>query len=193
MFLKGVELTIVIGLHGKKGSGKDTFYRVLKESSEYSDRISKVAFADPIKEQVNNIFTLPCENAYDLFKRSYIDLPTHRIYGRHIVREIGMLMRSYNPHQFCKYVQQKVSENPDRIWVVTDVRFENEWEMLKDYYQSPIVHINRHSTEIDNHISEKPCEESVIDYVIDNNGSFGEFEENTLRVFEDILGRTKFI
>ena len=96
----------IIALTGPKGSGKDTVGQMIKDTYPQYDP-ETIAFADPVKKQIQHIFNLDGTNngEYDRFKRSVINVEGQSNYGilnttwkyvqaRHVVREIGMLMRS---------------------------------------------------------------------------------------------------
>jgi energy-coupling factor transporter ATP-binding protein EcfA2 len=170
----------VIAITGPKGSGKDTIGQIIKEN--YTD-VETIAFADPIKKEIQHIFQLDLgsNEDYDRFKRSNLtahstfrdtDVPTtwKNISGRHVVREIGMLMRRYDEKQFAAYVKQKIQEQPNKIWVVTDLRFDNEYTMLKDI-GAKFVKIKRPAYTYDGHITEREFNDSQVDRIIMNDNS----------------------
>jgi len=114
----------IIALTGAKGSGKDTVAGIIK--AKY-DNVATIAFADPIKNVVQHIFNLDPSGVdqYDLFKRTDLNfqLPgylSQSVHARHVVREIGMLMRGYNEKQFADYVEEQFKQHPDKLWVITD-------------------------------------------------------------------------
>lgn len=163
----------VIALTGLKGCGKDTVGIFIKEL--YGNDVETIAFADPIKTQIIHIFNLDGTEAYDTFKRcdlTYINnSTTHSIPGRHIVREVGMLMRSYCKSQFVEYVRKQIESRPNKIWVITDLRFDNELEMVKSLGGIVVKVANNRLSNTDEHITEKGFDADVIDYVIPNHGT----------------------
>jgi hypothetical protein len=187
----------VIALAGQKGAGKDTTANFIIDyaAKNHSIKVNKVAFADPIKKKIQHLFDLdPSSNEqYDLFKRDVISfsLPgylSHLVSGRHIVREIGMLMRSYDEKQFIRYVKEKIEESPDDIWIVTDMRFENEYNMLKEDYAAKMIKIKRNNVGlVDNHITEKEFADYRIRYLIENYETEKELEITTVNIFQNIL------
>lgn len=130
-------MTLVIGLHGAKGSGKDQFYKAVKAAFPQLD-VRKIAYADPIKNEVLNIFGLETEEQYDEFKRTDLTFTVDKGYtwrqtaGRRAVREIGMLMRRYDEQQFVRYVEDQIKAAPQAVWLITDVRFDNSPTGLKN-------------------------------------------------------------
>lgn len=181
---------MIIALHGAKGSGKDEFYRLVQ--TIFPDLyVRKVAYADPIKDEICNIFDLQTEYQYDQFKRSDVtyQLPgyiTHVIPGRHVVREIGMLMRSYDESQFVKYVERRIKIDDDAVWFITDCRFQNEVDSVKQM-GGIIVKIKRDVASYDGHVTETEIADTDCDFVIENNGTIEEFSDRIATFLNLIL------
>lgn len=178
----------VIALTGSKGSGKDTVGQLI--ASQFNTET--IAFADPIKNVINHVFKLDPNNnnEYDVFKREILE---YRVVGvpraiaaRHVVREIGMLMREYDDKQFNKYVREKIEANPEKTWVVTDLRFDNEYTMLKSI-GAKIVKITRPSYTYDGHITEREFNDSLVDYTLMNDGSLDYLQIRTEIVMKQIM------
>lgn len=182
----------IVALTGPKGSGKDTVADIICRKLKH---VKRVAFADPIKAVVQHIFLLDeTDNyEYDRLKRSRLevyggDLETtwKSIEGRHVVREIGMLMRSYDTSQFTKYVEREIvnAMGYAEIFVVTDLRFDNEYEMLK-FHGAEIVKIARPDYHYDGHVTERGFGDDTVDRIIDNNGSLEALEEQVMSIFKE--------
>jgi len=163
----------ILGLTGPKGSGKDTVAQIIK--SKYID-VESIAFADPIKTVMQDLFKLDrVDNSqYDQFKRTNlhyrVDGSDFVIPGRRMVREIGMLMRRYDDNQFIDYVKHTIMNLPDKIWIVTDMRFDNEYMVLKSI-GAKIVKINRPTFDYDGHISERGFDDFLVDHILMNDGN----------------------
>lgn len=190
----------VIALTGPKGSGKDTVAQLILELYPDYD-VTMVAFADPIKKAVEHIFQLPIEGAelnnhqaYDKFKRSrlHFDLPgigMQAIDTRHVVRELGMLMRSYDEKQFNEYVRSVVERQrayPKSIVVVTDMRFDNEYMLLRSL-NAKIVKIKRPSYHYDGHITERGFDDELVDKVLMNDGDLAYLRTRVKVVMDSLL------
>lgn len=162
----------VIALTGPKGSGKDTVGQLIIDRFPQL-QAKTIAFADPIKQTINHIFNLNSDYTYDRLKRATLKLKDedcfYTIDGRRLVREIGMLMRSYDEKQFTKYVHEKINSEPDRVWIVTDLRFDNEYYFLKQL-GARIVKIIRPSYQYDGHITERAFDDHLVDHVLMNDG-----------------------
>lgn len=182
----------IVALTGPKGSGKDTVADIICRKLKH---VKRVAFADPIKAVVQHIFLLDeIDNyEYDRLKRSRFDVyggdfetTWKSIEGRHVVREIGMLMRSYDTSQFTKYVEREIvnAMGHTEIFVVTDLRFDNEYEMLK-FHGAEIVKIARPNYHYDGHVTERGFGDDLVDRIIDNNGSLEALEEQVMSIFKE--------
>jgi energy-coupling factor transporter ATP-binding protein EcfA2 len=179
----------IIALTGAKGCGKDTTARILHEAYHESGkrRVRPIAFADPIKHEVMRIFGLPLIADYDAFKRSTLNYNGGTIQGRQVVREIGMMMRRYDVNQFVEYVDDKIQQDPDAIWVLTDLRFDNELIHLQNL-GAKIVKIDRPiGNMIDTHITERGFDNSICDIIIENKATLEEYNTQVLHVFDKKL------
>lgn len=178
---------MIIALTGPKGSGKDTVGQLIcKLYPHYNPQT--IAFADPIKDVLCHVFNLNDKSEYDRFKRSTLNVeseirpgvPTtwRFVNGRHVVREIGMLMRGYDTKQFTNYVQTKINEDPSKLWIITDLRFDEEYLMLKRI-GAKVIKILRPQYDYDGHITERGFDDHLVDMVLMNDG---DMEYLTMRV-----------
>lgn len=186
---------MIIALTGSKGCGKDTVANFISELYSHKARCRKIAFADPIKKEIQYIFDLDPENEtqYDLFKRTRVvyDLPgylTHGISGRHVVREIGMLMRRYNTEQFVEYVDRCISEHPNDLWIVTDLRFDNEYMFLKEK-GATIVKITKPDLPHDAHITERGFDDNLCDVVFVNDKPLHHTGMEVVKAFDPFINK----
>lgn len=186
--------TKVIALAGVKGSGKDSVAKIIQNhGNDNGLTVRTVAFADPIKKVVQHIFELDdtSNEQYDLFKREVVkyQLPgyfSHLVTGRHIVREIGMLMRGYDDQQYIRYVRSKIESEPESIWIVTDMRFENEYSFLKEEYNAAMIKVKRVVDSTDKHITEREFADYRVRHLIENYSTKENLVKETLEVFETI-------
>lgn len=181
---------MIIGFSGPKGCGKDLAYQIIKQNRP-NVKIEKIAFADPIKQFLSFLLNIDLET-YDKLKRvnnlSLVDSDTNEtlttIPGRQLVREIGMKMRDYDEEQFNRYVFEQVINNPDVVYICTDVRFTNEVELIKHQCYGDIVLIERQGYNYDNHVTETMIE--YYDYKIIND-DLQSYTERVLTTFDKIV------
>ena len=174
---------MIIGLSGTKGSGKDTFFDVARNHMTNCD---SVAFADPIKREVMNIFDLKTVQEYDQFKRTEVQFVVsgnvRRVPGREVVRGIGMKMRDYDSEQFNRYVESVVTSN-DKHWFITDCRFDNELQLIKQL-GGILIKIER-GTSTDTHITEKVHPNEMYDFVLTNDGTLKDYETSLIDLLHE--------
>ena len=180
----------VVALTGPKGSGKDTVGMVIRQLYPYYN-VRCIAYADPIKNVINELFDLSNGyGEYDLFKRTELKFELNgnprNVSGRHLVREIGMLMRQYDDKQFTKYVRQEIETCSNTIWVVTDMRFDNEYMDLKDL-GAKTIKILRPKYHYDGHITERGFDDQLVDHLLMNDGDLDFLQTRVKIVMDKII------
>lgn len=186
----------IVALTGPKGSGKDTVGQLI-EKMYPSFNPRTIAFADPIKKEIQHLFDLDPENnkQYDDFKRTDVhywvpntitrDMVMRNVPGRHVVREIGMLMRRYDDKQFTQYVVNEIRYKPTDLWIVTDLRFDNEYSMLKGL-GAKIIKIIRPQYQYDGHITERAFDDHLVDKILMNDGDLDYLQQRVQYIMSDI-------
>lgn len=171
---------MIIGVSGKKRSGKDTFFNVLhKYNSEYVN----IKFADKLKKICSILTGLPSKYFYDA-KNYNIYLETWGMNIRQLMQKIGtdVFRNNFDEDVWVKSFQESLNSNHI---VVTDVRFLNEAEWIKKNGILIRIERNYKSFEPDNHKSEIELDNyENFDYIINNNSNVETFIcniENTLK------------
>lgn len=206
-----------IAICGRANTGKNTLSRLLEQeiywlhNAEYHAKYGKdmsfssksMAFADPIKEIVMTMF--PHANKECLYGPSHLraePIPgafknnkslTYRQALIDIGTEIG---RAYNDKIWLenfdhRYEQTVLQKNPPNLIVVTDVRFRNEFDHLKqrgffqirlyrDTGMAPIEHISE--------TGQSSIKDEEFDYVLFNNKSLDDLKNE---VQNNIVPRLK--
>lgn len=187
-----------IGIHGIQSSGKDTICAMIKEL--YPDITEQWPFAEPVKEAaatflgitveqveqwkndssvriqvIENRSTVQQEIHSDLTMRHVLRLIGHegrRIFGEDIWLDLNIGHEARNFHW-------------DRIIVITDVRYNNEAERIRDM-GGFVVHVNRPDVERANHGSEAGIREELIDYTINNDKGLEELNLAVRTMLADI-------
>jgi len=123
----------VIGITGQAGSGKDTVFSMFEALLPELD-VVRVAFGDEVKKEYAEHYGLDLEVLYDEGKK------THRI-G---LQEWGTEhRRAANKNYWIDKIKTQVDflvKTADLV-VITDVRFINEAEFLKNEYDASIVRV----------------------------------------------------
>ncbi len=163
----------LIGLTGRKLSGKDTVGRML--SFEYCAHLE--AFAKPIKDALAVMFHVEPALFYD---QALKEIPDTRLLGhtpRHIMQTLGTEWARVHvaPDMWAQLCMRRIREfraASQRDVVIVDVRFDNEAEMVI-IDGGEVWEINRDKVlgpRDDSHASEKGVKSQLISRVIDNNG-----------------------
>ena len=117
---KEIEMTVIIGIAGKAGSGKDTVGKMLVEHYGFK----RLAFADRIKDTLHDLgIAEPSRDAKEslIFGRTFS--------YRQAMHTLGDGFRAMDPNFWIQQVTAQVGLYP-RV-VVTDVRFDHEALTLK--------------------------------------------------------------
>lgn len=167
----------LLGLCGEIGAGKDTVADIL--ANRHSFHV--LSFKSRMIEFLCHLFGVE----RDLFEsRTLKELPDKRLFGR-TPREV---MRSFGTDWGRNMIHSDIwVDRVERILradtfprvVVTDVRFENEAEMIMKY-GGMLALIERKDNpfrQITAHISDLPLKSDLIDCYIVNNGSIDELED----------------
>lgn len=180
---------MIIGLAGKKRSGKDTLYNYIKDKyKEYN--FKRYAFGDPVKEACRLLFGFDDEQLYGDKKE---ELDEIGIKPREAFQKIGTEFGRKYLHELFPNLKVEIGE----IWIeifrrnckngnfiVTDVRFDNEAKAINDL-GGIVIYIDSNYSLQDDHESEKI--EIQYDFIIDNKGTLEEFYCNFDKIFANYV------
>lgn len=216
-------MKIFLGFTGVKQSGKNTACTFLKEKYPF---VTELALADKLKNECARVFDIPRVNfdASELKEKElpqpvYLDednvpslikafgLPF--TFDQHVRPHMATIL--HTPRQIAQYVGTEVLRSisadvhclgtirdlpEDGVFVVTDMRFPNEYEFFSNNYRENFFpfYIDNKGAEAksarDAHASEryileiaKKCER------IDNNGSLQGLQAQILKAFEGIMAK----
>jgi hypothetical protein len=189
---------MLIAIHGFKQSGKDTLADLLVR--EYG--FKKVAFADRLKEAIHLIFDVPREwlwgsdeDKQKLTKVAWNDFENFDKTDKDdniflSVRELMQIFatevcRSKIPGIWYRYLPIRPNEN----LVVSDLRFANEAEFLKQN-QAILIKVHRPSAQGGKHESEAGLPDTTMNHVLSNDADLQSFYAKGRDLF-DSLGLEK--
>lgn len=168
----------VIGFAGAIGSGKTTCAQYLVDKYGAQSR----AFADPLKEVCQIIFSLSHEQLFGSLKETpdprWDNLAPRQLFqfvGTELFRErFSELCPGIGDNIWVKSLQNWLEQQPeDAIISVGDVRFFNEMHMIHKL-GGIVIHLSRNNTTVcghlSGHLSERALTRSIFDFRIDNNG-----------------------
>lgn len=192
---------IVVGMTGAAGSGKDTFANILVEKHGFT----RLAFADALRQMLFDVDPMVGD---DLGSPEYLhdymtldgaidwDQAKRFSDARRLLQNLGVALRNIDPDFWVEIVSDKIweaSKDRDARIVVTDVRFPNEVDMIRDYY-GELVHIVGRGYSLGdgaNHESEQFAHDGPPGphYTIDNSGSLEDLEAAADLFIHDIEER----
>lgn len=176
----------LIGLCATKQSGKDTFADYLCENYGYV----KYSFAGPLKKICAELFMLTDAQLNSKQKDRY-DY-RWKVTPRTLFQKIGSeIFRDTLPNvipelniknnfwvrRFELWYHNYMNENPDGKIVVSDVRFTNEFNSIKNF-NGVIIKINRDIKLYDEHVSEQNLKTISGDFEIENNLTLNRYYKN---------------
>ena len=144
----------IIGISGKKGSGKDTFAQFLKE--ELEKQLGKTVKVDSFAANLKQCCALISGQPNYLFnnqnmkdnKAGFLNLT-----NRELMQKFGDLTRSLDKDIWIKSLFSKYIDNPPEYLIISDVRFKNEADHIKDI-GGILIRIESDRVISDYHISE---------------------------------------
>jgi hypothetical protein len=172
----------ILGICGKKRSGKDTAGEYLIEKYGYV----RYAFGDPVKDVCRVMFKFTEEQLYgdkkevlderwgisprEAFQKIGTDFCQHAIHK--IIPDITgeVRTRHFWTKHFEIWLDEQVKINPDIKVVITDVRFKHEAKVIKKLGGS-VLKILRNGVPKDDHISETELENVSASSIVENNGT----------------------
>ncbi len=153
---------VIIGISGKKCSGKTTLAKVIAELK--SDTVI-INFADALKEEVAEACKVTVEH-----------IESNKKDFRTILQWYGTDFRRKQDNEYWlkRWMNKCLKTIPEpKLVIAADVRFKNEADLIKQI-GGIVIRVNRVSTVVDNHPSETELDDYPFDLVISNNGTLDE-------------------
>lgn len=177
----------IIGLTGKRRSGKDTVCAVLKEHTTLNVR--RAAFADPLKEECAKALGITMEELEaekattfrPLLQWWGTEFRRNKFGDDYWVRQMQERLRSFGAeHQQCLH---------ELVVVITDCRFDNEVAMVRSLGGLIVKTVRPGLPEDEHgkHVSESLADAIEADVTLINDGTLEEFEEKVLTWAATIL------
>lgn len=177
---------IFVGIAGPKRAGKNTTAQILRQCLAEFDQdilVGETAFADPMYQMLE-VFLDP-GTVGRLRNSDEKDTEIIEPFGctlRHLAQTLGTEWGRNLIHPDCwvmalarKAFGAAAQHKTQAVILVTDVRFPNEAEFIRD--NGFLLHIQRDTGHRDHHASETPLEVEDTDTVIQNTGTLDEFTE----------------
>lgn len=182
---------MLIGLSGYARSGKDTVGKYLEEQYEFK----RIAFADALKQfayildpivegtlagHLIRLQKLVELNGWEEAKKSNDVRRLLQVLGTECGRDI------IGPNVWVDIVARKIEEQPGD-WVITDCRFTNELNFVKNQTNGISWWVNRPGIgPLNSHISENQIIPENTDIILDNTGTIEKLYSNVAKLMGDI-------
>lgn len=130
---------MIIGMAGFLGSGKGTAGDILIQEHGFTS----IAFADAVKDAVSVIFgwersllegdTKESREFREIADTYWSDKFGYDVTPRYMLQLMGTEAGRdvFNPNLWVYVVEKKISQEPDRNYVITDLRFPNELRIIQ--------------------------------------------------------------
>lgn len=173
---------ILIGLAGLAGSGKN--FLADQITAKY-ESVKQIAFADPLKQMVHHMFGVPLEDCYTEAGKNkatwyqwmnwagtcaWPDVdPNHYMTTRELLQYVGteLVRKWWCEDHWVKLAEHRIKSSPEDVVVVTDVRFQNEADLVTGMGGTILRVAGRQSIAVPKHVSE--AQSFTVAAIIDNN------------------------
>jgi len=165
---------ILIGLTGKKRSGKDTVADFMCQEMFFK----KTAFAKPMKE-ISRIFGFSKDQLDGSLKEIVDDF--WGITPRKFLQLLGteMFRNCFRDDVWLKMMELELANLNTKKAVITDIRFNNEAQFVRKNCGYIIQIIRPDQESDDDHSSEAGIDQELIDHTIMNDGTIQELYVTT--------------
>lgn len=181
-----------LGIAGAQGSGKDTLAGML--AGKIPNGVV-TGFAEKLKRIAMDVFGLSYEECYTQEGKERFN-EFWGMTNREILQKLGTeaMRNGFRQDIWVKFVEKKFLDNPDKSFVVCDVRFNDEAEFVLSQ-GGVIVRVIRDEAksnlteEQKGHASEKGIDDKYVYKVIENNGSLENLENEAMRFLAEYQGK----
>jgi hypothetical protein len=195
---------MIIALHGKKRSGKDTFAKFFHYyliDKHYAFDVKKYAFADEMKILLSKVYNIPLERFYadknfvthikwsDLSHFVHEDIELTGIHQymtvRQLLQQFGNRMRiNWDDRFWILLVFNKIKFDDDVINIITDIRYQNE--LIECRSKGAIcIKIKRQNEISDKHTSEAGINDNLFDYVLNAKEGINEYRRQVYQFLKN--------
>ena len=196
---------MIIGINGKIGSGKDTTAEIINKLLITNGKkpFENKKFAGKLKTIASILTGIPVENFEDQeFKKLDMN-PEWGITYREFLQRLGTEAMRNGLHTnvwvnalFADYKCPECNSIPNQVcfghrnpkWIITDMRFPNEMEAVKDR-GGITIRVTRPGNAKEDHISETALDDAKFNYEILNDGTLEDLVEKVRKILikENIL------
>jgi hypothetical protein len=180
----------LIGIHGLLGSGKDTVASMIVNLF-CPVKYKQYAFAWPIKEACKIIFDFTDRDMADRILKERI----HPFWGISPRKAMQTLGTEFGRDMIRKDIwilraESEIQKNAFKLigTVISDVRFENEADIIRNR-NGVIIHVIRNTeTDLEKEVTSHGSEQGILvhenDIILNNNGTFQDLQKNVKELFK---------
>lgn len=154
---------MIIGINGKKGSGKDTIGEYLVDNYGFT----RLSFADALKRMCSDLYNIDLDCFYNVDLKEVPLVEHNNKTPRWVLQNTAELFRQIEPDYWVKSVISQVKNGNN--YVICDLRHKNEVDYLD--VTMKVVRENTPYNNEDDHISENDLNDFNFDIVIQNDDS----------------------
>ena len=173
-------MSTLIGLTGKKQSGKSTVGKMLMDNLSFYG----ISYAYGIKKFLSETYYPLLTDAHLNGDLKEVEIPELGCSARYLMQEVGQGLRDVDPSIWLRQVESLIVLNPTHNFVITDVRYDNEmiqiwrlggeiWEIKREPYTLEDGHKSENSITL------------APDVQILNNGTIEELENVVAHIFAE--------
>lgn len=173
---------IIIGLAGKKNSGKSEVARILVRHRGFTE----ATFAGELKATARRLYGLSNEQVNGTQEEKEAIDPRWGLSPRQILQRLGTNVgREVHPLTWIRALERVIDAEPHYPWVVPDARFQNEVNSLRARGATILCIVRPGLQSSDDHASESG-DGIVPDALVINDGTLEELETKVLAIVDGI-------
>ena len=178
---------MLVAINGYAGAGKDEVGKLFVKHAP-TFRVKK--FAGKLKEIATILTGIPTIH-FESQKFKDSNLSGWDMSVRELLQRLGTesIRDGLHPKAWVNALMADYMMGDN--WVITDMRFQNEYDTIVSYGGYTIQVYRAGVRAINNHSSEEGITKGCFDYIIDNSGTLEELEEKVKEVVADILEKEK--
>lgn len=176
------------------GIPHETIYEYIEKNFDDEYILSESQFnLKSFAEKLKKMAGILCNNSYTQYEdaqfKNTVD-PLTNMSNRQILQYIGEAMRNlFGEDIWIKALFQNYfgdTINGHQYWIITDVRYRNEADYIKDK-GGILIRINRNTRYNDDHKSETDLDDyDKFDYIVDNNGTIDQLIDKMVDIYNDL-------
>lgn len=168
----------IIGIRGKKGSGKSTVADILN-----SNGFKELAFAEPLKDLCSWWFNIPLISFYEPMLKE-VNVYEWNVSPRVIMQTVGTLFRENIEHVWILNMVKRIKNEKHNKLCISDIRHQDELDVLKKYNHVDVLVVRPGLISVDSHISETSLDQVAPDVTLVNDGDMSDLRNKAVLLLD---------